>query len=91
MTRITDADVSFIINSKLSALKREKLSALTYQQIADTLLNTCWTDGMPAHLSGVAKDVFNLSVEQIVSYLTKRNADNHNDISNLTISENKGE
>lgn len=72
MKQPTDVDVRFLINLKLASLQREKLSTITYDQLVQTLTATRWAKGRPLHLNVIAKDISDLTVEDIVNYLTRQ-------------------
>jgi len=84
MNQPTEEQISFLLNLKLSNLRREKLSTLTYQQIEHTLLTTRWAKGRPMHINTIARDIDELTVEDIVNCLTREAMVGKNDLTELT-------
>ncbi len=66
-----DNDTKFLIELKWSSLRRNCLATITYDQVERTLLNTKWKNGQPTHLCYIAQDVSELTIEDVVNYLTK--------------------
>ena len=64
-------NIRFLINSRLFELRRNNLPNLTFGQIEDTLYSTKWKNAVPEHICDIAKDIQDLTVEEVVNYLTK--------------------
>ncbi len=79
-------EIRFLLQLKLSSLKRNSLDTLTYIQIERTVYNTCWKKQVPLHLNEIARDINSLTADDIVNYLTRENLVTRFDLSELASS-----
>ena len=68
---------------KLENLQRNHLATLTYDQVRKTIYNTKWQGGVPAHLNVIAHDIMEITVEDVVNYLTRENITTRKDLAQL--------
>jgi len=68
---VTEQQLKFLIETKVNKLRREQSSAITCDQVEQTLMNSKWQGKIPAHLSVVASDIDTLTVEDVVNYITR--------------------
>lgn len=64
--------IQLAIQLQLSRLQREQLASLTYQHLEDTLRGLIWKKKVPENLYDAVDDILNLSVGEIVAYLTRQ-------------------
>ena len=69
--RVSEENIRFLIELKVMKLRRNNISSVTYDQISNTLYNDLWKEKMPNHLNAVCNDIANLSVDRIISHVTK--------------------
>jgi len=90
MDRNIDETIAFLLQLKLESLQRNHLATLTYEQVSKTIYNTKWQGGVPAHLNRIAQDINEITVEDVVNYLTKENITTRKPLEQL-VSEFEGE
>ncbi len=90
MDRSIDETIRFLIELKLENLQRNHLATLTYDQVSNTIYNARWQGKIPAHLCRIAQDINELTVEDVVNYLTKENITAQRDLAEI-VSEFEGE
>lgn len=64
--------IQLAIHLQLRRLQREQLASLTYQHLEDTLRGLIWKKKIPENLYDAVDDILNLSVGEIVAYLTRQ-------------------
>ena len=79
-------EIRFLLQLRLSKLRRSSLDTLTYIQIERTVYNTCWKKRVPVHLNEIARDIDSISADDIVNYLTRENLVTRFDLSELASS-----
>ena len=90
MDRNREKTIEFLLQLKLENLQRNHLATLTYDQVRKTIYNTKWQGKVPAHLCHIAQDIKDLTVEDVVNYLTMENITSKQDLAEL-VSEFEGD
>ena len=62
--------IDFAISIKTSQLKRKDLKSITEQHVKETLYGMVWRNQPPKSLAQAIDDIFKISVNEIVAYLS---------------------
>lgn len=62
--------INLAIAIKTSQIQREELKSITEKHVKDTLFGTVWKIQRPKSLSKAIDDIFKISVNEIVAYLS---------------------
>lgn len=62
--------IDLAISIKTSQLKRNDLESITEQHVRDTLYGMVWNNYPPKTLSQAIDDIFKITVNEIVAYLS---------------------
>jgi len=63
---LINSNIKFLINTKLSEFQRNNVVSINYADIEKTLMATKWKDGIPEHISMVAQDIHNLTLDEVI-------------------------
>jgi len=65
-----DKQINFLLHIKLNSLKRDGLDSLTFKQLKRVIYETKWLLAIPHSVSEIAKDINDLTINEVAKYLT---------------------
>ncbi len=72
IVRDLDSSLMVAMNVELMKLHRDGLARLTLDQLIDTIYGLRWKREKPASISECVDDIFTISKDEIVIYLTQK-------------------